>query len=113
MPIRKRTGYNSNLKLSFLRLKNKKKALYPSECFLHSATQVGTKILICGGADCHGVALNQIFLFDTINFSWSVPPDVSYFQEGRPGSRYGHTSTLIEMHPPKILVYGGIVGSAR
>ena len=25
------------------------------------------------------------------------------------GGRYGHSATLIEMHPPKLIVYGGMI----
>lgn len=32
------------------------------------------------------------------------------FQEDSPGNRYGHSLTLIEMHPPRLLLYGGMIG---
>ena len=28
-----------------------------------------------------------------------------------PGPRYGHTATLIEMHPPKIMIWGGVINA--
>jgi hypothetical protein len=97
---------------SFLQYKKNGKgsATSPTACFMHSATQIGSKILIYGGCNYEGEALGQLFLYDTTSFLWSSPSDSSDFQEDHPGSRYGHTATLIEMHPPKLLVYGGIVG---
>jgi hypothetical protein len=82
----------------------------PQQCFLHSTTQVGSKILIFGGCDFYGNALNQMFVYDAVNYVWSAPEDASDFQEDHPGARYGHTATLVEMHPPKILIWGGMVG---
>jgi len=67
-------------------------------------------MLIYGGSDYFGDALRQLFIFDTINYEWSIPGDASAFQEDHPGARYGHTATIIGMHPPRILVYGGMVG---
>lgn len=83
----------------------------PTKCFLHSATQIGSKILIYGGCDYYGEAQNQLFIYDTLNFQWSSPGDESQFQEDHPGKRYGHSAVLIEMHPPKIMVYGGMIDS--
>lgn len=88
----------------------KKELSAPSPCFLHSATQIGSKILIYGGCDYFGEALNQLFIYDTATFQWSAPSDAeSNFQEDHPGCRYGHSATLVEMHPPKIMIYGGMV----
>ena len=28
-----------------------------------------------------------------------------------PGARYGHSANVVEMHPPRILVYGGMIES--
>lgn len=80
----------------------------PAPCFLHSSTQIGSKILIFGGADAYGEALSQLFLYDTTTFLWSCPSDAAEYQEDHPGGRYGHTATLVEMHPPKIMIYGGM-----
>jgi hypothetical protein len=89
----------------------------PIQSFLHSATQIGSKILIFGGCDYFGKPLSQLIMYDTINFQWSTPSHnagpkrapAEFDDTESAGSRYGHTATLIEMHPPKLLVYGGIV----
>eukprot|EP01035_Chromulina_nebulosa_P023739 gene23739-30786_t len=97
---------------SFLQFKKlTKKGTAPIPCFLHSATQIGSKILLYGGCDYNGEAQSQLFLYDTSNYQWSAPVDGSDFQEDHPGPRYGHTATLIEMHPPKIMIYSGISGT--
>lgn len=95
---------------TFLQYKKLKKGSAPIQSFLNSATQIGSKILIYGGCDYYGEAVNQLFLYDTVNYQWSKPADVADFQEDHPGGRYGHTASLIEMHPPKIMIYGGMVG---
>lgn len=97
---------------SFLQFKKtNNKGVAPANCFLHSATQIGSKILIYGGCDYYGDALNQLFLYDTATYTWSAPKDGSEFQEDHPGCRYGHTATLVEMHPPRIMIYGGITNT--
>lgn len=97
---------------SFLQFKKtNKKAIAPAQCFLHSSTQIGSKILIFGGCNFFGEAQSQLFLYDTETYQWSAPNDSANFQEDNPGSRYGHTAVLIEMHPPKIMIYGGVTGS--
>jgi hypothetical protein len=96
---------------SFLQYKKlSKNAPSPVQSLLHSATQIGSKILIYGGCDYYGEAQAQLLLYDTISFQWSSPSEVTDFQEDHPGGRYGHSATLVEMHPPKIMVYGGMVG---
>jgi len=98
---------------SFLQYKKNPKGgsvAAPTACFMHSATQIGSKILVYGGCNLDGEALDQLFLYDSTSFLWSSPHNSSDFQEDHPGSRYGHSATLVEMHPPKLLVYGGIVG---
>lgn len=96
---------------SFLQFKKtSKNAPAPIPSFLHSATQIGTKILIYGGCDYYGDPQKQLFLYDTSTYQWSAPSNSSDYQEDDAGPRYGHTATLIEMHPPKIIVYGGISG---
>ena len=68
-------------------------------------------MLLYGGCDAFGTPLSQVFLFDTKSYQWSGPGDSSAFEEDHPGPRYGHTATLVDMHPPRILIYGGMVGS--
>jgi hypothetical protein len=95
---------------SFLQYKRTNKSCSaPTPCFLHSSTQIGSKILVYGGCDYFGEGQNQLLIYDTASFLWSSPKDATEFQEDHPGGRYGHTATLIEMHPPKVMVYGGMV----
>lgn len=95
---------------SFLQYKKSYKGgATPAPCFLQSTTQIGSKLLVYGGCDAGGEALNQLFLYDTETFLWSSPSDAVEYQEDHPGGRYGHTSTLVEMHPPKIMIYGGMI----
>jgi Ras-related protein Rab-1A len=97
---------------SFLQFKKTaNKGSTPVNCFLHSATQIGSKILIYGGCDYYGDGQSQLFLYDTATYTWSQPSFNSEFQEDNAGARYGHTATLIEMHPPKIMIYGGVNGN--
>jgi hypothetical protein len=95
---------------SFLQYKKIKNSAAPVQCFLHSATQIGSKFLIFGGCDYNGEAQNQLLLYDTQTFQWSSPGDATDFQEDHPGARYGHSAVLVEMHPPKIMIYGGMLG---
>eukprot|EP01040_Poterioochromonas_malhamensis_P000765 gene765-815_t len=98
---------------SFLQYKktNKTNVAAPTPCFLSSVTQIGSKLLYYGGCDYNGDALNQLLLYDTVNFLWSAPQtQLIEGEEDHPGCRYGHSATLIEMHPPKILIYGGFLG---
>lgn len=83
------------------------KSNVPIDCFLHSATRIGSKILYYGGVNIYGEPLNQLFLYDTTRLSWIPPTEPFLHQEGFPGARYGHSSTLIAMHPPKVLIWGG------
>jgi hypothetical protein len=106
---------------SFLQYKktNKQTTAAPIQSFLHSSTQIGSKLLIYGGCDYFGKPLNQLIMYDTVNFQWSSPAHNALQtsqsnshigdEVDHPGARYGHSATLIEMHPPKILIYGGIV----
>jgi len=82
----------------------------PVSCFLHTATQIGSRILLFGGCDDHYDAQSQLLLYDASKFQWSAPSDSVQFEQDHPGKRYGHTSTLIEMHPPKVMIFGGMVG---
>jgi hypothetical protein len=95
---------------TFFQYKKLKNAVAPAQCFLQSTTQIGSKFLIYGGCDYHGEAQNQLLLYDTATYQWSSPGDATDFQEDHPGPRYGHTAVLVEMHPPKLMVYGGMVG---
>lgn len=96
---------------SFLQVRRFRNNTAPAPCFLHSATQIGSKILVYGGCDSNGDAISQLFLYDTNSFQWTSPADASSFQEDHPGARYGHSATLVEMHPPKIILYGGMQAS--
>jgi hypothetical protein len=95
----------------FLQLKKFLKKASPKPCFLHTCTQIGSKMLVYGGCDLHGGALNQVFLFDAQTYQWSSPGDGSGFSDDHAGARYGHTATLVDMHPPRVMIYGGMVAS--
>jgi len=96
---------------SFLQYKKTSKVnSQPVPSFLHSCTQIGSKLLIYGGCDYHGNELTSLFMYDTASYQWSAPNDESEYQEDHPGPRYGHSATLIDMHPPRVLIYGGLVG---
>jgi hypothetical protein len=94
----------------FLQIKKAQKNSIPTPCLLQSCTQIGSKMLIYGGCSYHGDPMSQLFVYDTVTFQWSAPNNASDFQEDHPGTRYGHTATLVDMHPPRILVYGGMIG---
>jgi len=95
---------------SFLQYKQLGKvSAAPTKCFLHSATQIGSKFLIYGGCDNGGSAQSQLLLYDTASYQWASPNDATTFQEDHPGARYGHSAVLVEMHPPKLMVYGGML----
>ena len=81
----------------------------PVQGFLQTATQIGSKILIYGGCSYFGDAQRQLLIYDTVTYQWVAPNDAADFQEDHPGARYGHTATLVEMHPPKIMVWGGMI----
>lgn len=95
---------------SFLQYKKGASSTAPAQSFLHSATQIGSKLLLFGGCDVKGDPLSQLFIYDTNSYQWSVPGDGSQFQEDHPGKRYGHSAVLVSMHPPKVMIYGGMVG---
>lgn len=94
----------------FLQLKKSHKKSTPLPCFLQSLTQIGSKILIYGGCNYHGEPLNQLFIYDTITYQWNLPVNITEYHEDSPGNRYGHSATLIDMHPPRLLLYGGMIG---
>lgn len=89
--------------------KSTKDTTAPTPCFLQSATQIGSKILVYGGCDTNGTPTSGLFLYDSISYGWSCPANATDFQEDHPGPRYGHTATLVELHPPKLMIYGGFV----
>lgn len=95
---------------TFFQYKKLKNSVAPVQCFLQSSTQIGSKLLIYGGCDYNGEAQNQLLLYDTVVYQWSSPGDATDFQEDHPGPRYGHTAVMVEMHPPKLMVYGGMIG---
>ena len=80
--------------------------------FLHSATQIGNKILYYGGANAYGEPQSQLYLYDTYKQIWNSPTETSNISHDQDaGARYGHTSTLVGMHPPKVLIWGGIINA--
>ena len=96
---------------SFLQFKKlNKKTAAPVACVSQSFTQIGSKLVSFGGCNYNGEPLSQLFVYDTQSYEWSQPGDDADFQESHPGSRYGHTATVVEMHPPKLMIYGGLVG---
>jgi hypothetical protein len=102
--------YNENplVEWKFLQVKRSNKKSAPKPCFLQSSTPIGAKMLMYGGCNVHGEALNQLYVYDTASCQWSEPSgDVS--EVDHPGPRYGHSASVVEMHPPRILVYGGMV----
>jgi small GTP-binding protein len=98
---------------SFLRYKGKKTVNSPAPVFLHSVSPLSSKFLVFGGCDGTGEAESSLFLYDSSSFLWhSAPIGLSTFQEDDPGPRYGHSATLVDNHPPRIFVYGGLVGGS-
>jgi len=97
---------------SFLQYQ-KSSSLAPAQCFLHSMTQIGSKLLLFGGCNYAGDAVKNMFIFDTKTYQWStLKTSDNVDLESDPGMRFGHAAVLIEMHPPKIMVYGGMVGGS-
>jgi hypothetical protein len=95
---------------TFFQYKKLKNGAAPVQCFLQSCTQIGSKFLIYGGCNYNGEPVNQLLLYDTATYQWSSPGDATEFQEDHPGPRYGHSAVLVELHPPKLMVYGGMIG---
>lgn len=105
------SGNGPIVQWSFLQYKKlNKKTAAPAACVSQSFTQIGSKLLAYGGCNYNGEPLSQLFLYDTQSYEWSEPGDAAEFQESHPGNRYGHTATVIDMHPPKVMIYGGMVG---
>jgi small GTP-binding protein len=96
---------------SFLQYRRQSsKVAAPTKAFLCSTTQIGSKLLVYGGCNFDGKALSQLFLYDTSAYFWNSAKDDREFQEDHPGPRYGHSATLVDMHPPRLMIFGGIVG---
>ena len=57
--------------------------------------------------------LNLCCRYDTKTYGWSALKisDTSEFS-ANPGKRYGHSAVVVEMHPLKIMFYGGLVSAA-
>lgn len=100
---------NPLVQWKFMQVKKQNKKNSPVPSFLHTSTQIGSKILVYGGCDSNIEPISQIYVYNTLELTWSAPNDSCDYQEDHPGRRYGHTATIVEMHPPKILVYGGMV----
>jgi hypothetical protein len=98
---------NKQIQWSFLQYKNSGKGEAPSDCHMHSSTQIGTKILFFGGANSNGEPLNKLYIYDSTKSVWSKPSEESNSDQ-HPGPRYGHTATLLGIHPPKIFIWGGM-----
>ena len=95
----------------YLNYKGKKTEQSPSPVFLHSCTQIGGKFVVFGGCNGNGEAEGSLLLYDSSSFLWhSAPMDADSFQEDFPGPRYGHSACLVDNHPPRLMVYGGLVG---
>lgn len=91
--------------------RRKPQAPAPRACFLHSATRVGSKIVVVGGSDYYGSAIDQLLVYDTDTFAWSRPP-TSSSSGSEFGAKYGHSATLIDMHPPRLMFFGGMATTA-
>jgi len=42
------------------------------KCFLHSSTQIGTRLIVYGGCNYDGLPLDQMYMFDTKNYKWAM-----------------------------------------
>lgn len=82
------------------------KNIAPSPSYLQSSTQIGSKILYYGGSNEDSIALSQLYIFDDMKWATTTNMNTS-FQEDNAGARFGHTATLVQMHPPMIMIYGG------
>ena len=95
----------------FLNYKGRKTENSPPPVFLHSCTQIGGKFLVFGGCNEYGEAESSLILYDSSTFLWhSAPVDADSFQEDFAGPRYGHSACLVDSHPPRVMIYGGLVG---
>jgi hypothetical protein len=82
------------------------KNIAPSPSYLQSSTQIGSKVLYYGGCNEEGTALSQQYIFD--DMKWATTTNLNTaFQEDNAGARFGHSATLVQMHPPMIMLYGG------
>lgn len=41
-----------------------------------------------------------------------MPTEEVDLSEEAGGPRYGHSATLVDMHPPRIVVFGGMLGGS-
>lgn len=88
--------------------------LGPVPSFNSSWTPIGSRLLLYGGCDYDGEPLEQVFLYDTKAYQWISPEGVlgeNSYEDASPGKRYGHCCVLVEMHPPRLMLYGGMVKS--
>ena len=65
----------------------------PEPCFLHTATQAGSKLVVYGGSGYFGDPLSQLLVFDTERMAWSMPTEKPYSRSLRPISLL-HVSIL-------------------
>eukprot|EP01132_Coremiostelium_polycephalum_P000818 gene818-1024_t len=73
----------------------------PPAMWGHTSTQVGRKMFVFGGNVQDNTQLNDMYQFNTINYSWSKPKP----QGDIPLPRFGHTAILV--YDSYILVFGG------
>ena len=88
----------------------KNKAPRPAECFLHTQIRIGSSLLSFGGTNNKGEQLSSLFLYDTDKYCFYTPIDDADFQEDHPQNRSGHSMVLIDHHPPRLVVWGGVTG---
>ena len=85
----------------------------PVPSFGSSFTPIGSRLLVIGGCDWDGEPLDQLFLYDTKAYEWigvRVVGEKNY-ENSSPGKRWGHCCILVEMHPPRLALWGGMVKS--
>lgn len=76
----------------------------PRHC--HATAVVATRLFIFGGStDCDGTACNDLFIFDTVNSTWSQPKS----KGSLPAPRYGHSMVAFGT---RIILFGGCFGSS-
>ncbi|KAK5574910.1 hypothetical protein RB653_010164 [Dictyostelium firmibasis] len=73
----------------------------PPPIYGHSSTQVGRKMFVFGGNLQENVQVNDMYQFNTSNYSWSKPRPMGE----PPMPRYGHSASLI--YDNYILIFGG------
>jgi len=80
-------------------------SLAPSARAGHTSTLVGSKLLLFGGGDGAKI-LNDTWLLDPVNFTWTRP----MISGTPPSGRCAHTATLLG---GKLIIFGGGDGSRR